>query len=505
MNYPTTSDLRLSGRAGQQRATSRKLNLKVANRLGRKMSKSNLWMKACGVFLLWAATAVVLSAQTFTVLLSFDGTNNSQPDAGLVQAPDGNFYGTAVFGGPTNNGTVFKVTSSGTLTTVHTFDGTDGSEPFSTPVLSTDGNLYGTTSYGGANGQGTVFKVTPGGTLTTLHSFDGPDGTTPQAGLARGADGNLYGAALYTDCNEGSFFKVTSSGAFTALHVFSGRGDGGFPYGAPIQASDGNFFGTTFSGGCADEGTVYKITPGGTLNTIHSFCLGGIPCPDGGNTVAGLVQGSDGNLYGATARGGDGTCIFNGFEGCGTVFKIGASSGFTTLHLLESTDGASPFASLVQGTDGNFYGTANGLGANGDGTIFQVTSSGTFTVLHNFDGTDGIGPVGPLMQGTDGAFYGTTSSGGANGVGTIFRLSMGLGPFVKTLPAFGTVGATIGILGTNLTGTTGVSFNGTPATFTVVSTSFIRTSVPAGATTGSVEVATPRGTLTSNVVFRVKL
>jgi uncharacterized repeat protein (TIGR03803 family) len=194
---------------------------------------------------------------------------------------------------------------------------------------------------------------------------------------------------------------------------------------------------------------------------------------------------------------------------CG-VFMLWAATAvalpaqtFTTLHRFDLTDGASPVAALIQATDGNFYGTTEVGGANRNGTVFKITPGGNLTTLHSFDYTDGYGPSAGLVQGTDGKFYRTTAEGGAGGDGTVFSLSVGIGPFVKTLPPFGKVGTPVHILGTNLTGTTSVTFDGTPATFTVVSKTLIFTNVPAGATTGTVQVVTPGGTLSSNVPFTV--
>jgi len=168
-----------------------------------------------------------------------------------------------------------------------------------------------------------------------------------------------------------------------------------------------------------------------------------------------------------------------------------------------------PYAGLVQGTDGNLYGTTYRGGDYGNGAIFNITLSGTLTRLYSFPGPDGANPYAGLVQGTDGNFYGTTydgANGCTYGCGTVFSLSVGLGPFVKTQPASGKVGAAVKILGTNLTGATSVSFNGTAAVFTVNSTgSAISTTVPVGATTGTVQVVTPNGTLSSNVPFRVRL
>jgi uncharacterized repeat protein (TIGR03803 family) len=201
----------------------------------------------------------------------------------------------------------------------------------------------------------------------------------------------------------------------------------------------------------------------------------------------------------------------------GTVFKITPSGTLTTLYSFCSqsgcADGETPSAPLVQGTDGKLYGTTGGGGINLEGTVFQITSSGTFTSLYSFcqsDCPNGDGPEAPVMQATNGSFYGTTTSGGAggsdcgvDGCGTIFSLSVGLGPFIETQTTSGKVGAAVNILGTDLTGTSSVTFNGTAAEFTVVSPSLITATVPAGATTGKVEALTPSGTLSSNVPFRV--
>jgi len=181
----------------------------------------------------------------------------------------------------------------------------------------------------------------------------------------------------------------------------------------------------------------------------------------------------------------------------------------TALYTFCSTKGCAGGvypSGLVQGTDGNLYGATcgeNGGGAGGSyGTLFELTLDGTETTLHSFNGKDGSCPQG-LMQATNGKFYGTTQSGGADGDGTVFRLDVGLGPFVKTVLTSGSVGARVVILGTDLTGTTGVSFNGTAATFKIASATSIVTSVPEGGTSGTVTVTTPTGTLTSNVAFTI--
>ncbi|HEV2378820.1 MAG TPA: choice-of-anchor tandem repeat GloVer-containing protein, partial [Terriglobia bacterium] len=300
----------------------------------------------------------------------------------------------------------------------------------------------------------------------------------------------------------GTVFKITLSGTLTTLHSFDYT-DGAQPN-ALIQGTDGDFYGTTINGGAYGYGTVFKISPGGILVTLHDFCDS--LCADGAypNT---LVQGTDGNFYGTAQHGG----TLHGFSGWGTVFKITADGALTTLYSFgsQSYDGTYPSAPLVQANDGNFYGETPCGGRGGDcycgcGTLFKITPGGTETTLHKFDATDGVEPQGGLVEDTNGSLYGTTESGGANSLGTVFRLAVGLGSFVEAQPVSGKVGVRVGILGTNLGGATSVTFNGTAATFKVTSSSLISTTVPIGATTGPVQVVTPGGTLTSNVNFRVE-
>jgi uncharacterized repeat protein (TIGR03803 family) len=464
--------------------------------------KLSLSKTVCIICLFSVATAIRSSGTTtFVSLVSFNGTNGANPQyAPLVQGLDGNFYGTTSAGGAGTvaDGTVFKITSAGTLTTIYSFcsqtNCADGSTPFAGLVLGTDGNFYGTTEGGGSNGDGTVFKVTPTGTLTTLHSFDSTDGALPRAGLVQGTDGNFYGTTEAGGAdNDGTVFKVTPTGKFITLHSFDST-DGANPFAGLVQGTDGNFYGTTDKGGANGDGTVFRITTSGTLTTLHSFDF-----TDGANPFAGLVQGSDGNLYGTASQGGT--------DGLGTVFKITISGKLTTLHSFADTDGLFPTAGLVQATDGNFYATASSGGANSGGTIFEITTAGTLTTLYNFCSqiscTDGDIPEGGLLQATNGTLYGTTEGGGVNNDGTVFSISAGLAAFVETLPSSGKVGASVKILGSSLTGASSVSFNGVVATFKVVSASEITTTVPVGATTGTVQVTTPSGTLNSNAAFRV--
>ena len=351
-----------------------------------------------------------------------------------------------------------------------------------------------------------------------MHSFAGSDGSNPDAGLLHANDGNFYGSTRDGGpWNGGTIFKITTGGSLTTLHSFCSQSacTGGESPWALIQGADGDFYGTTTNGGTHGGGIVFKITPTGTVTILHNFCSSGA-CMDGAEPYSGLVEGNDGDFYGATLRGGAGRSCYNG---CGTIFKITPTGTLTTLYSFCSQsgcpDGSGPLTTLVQATDGNFYGTTNSGGARcaayigGCGTVFSITPDGALTTLHTFEVTDGGLPLAGVIQDTNGSFYGTTSIGGSStacvsGCGTVFSLSVGLGPFVSTTPTSGKVDRSVTILGTNLTGATSVTFNGSAAAFTVSkSGTYISATVPAGATTGPVQVVTPSGTLTSNANFRV--
>ncbi len=448
------------------------------------MDKLNWAKRAYTVFLLCATTAIAVRAQTFTTLHNFDfnGTDGGNPLAGLVQATDGNFYGTTFGVGLDETcpslgvgcGTVFKMTPGGALTTLYSFCSrsgcTDGRSPEAELAQATDGNFYGTTAGGGTNttecgagGCGTVFEITSSGTLRTLHSFDSTDGSGPGA-LVQATNGNFYGTTGGGGAHGyGTVFEITPSGTLTTLYSFDST-DGANPT-ALVQATNGNFYGTTYDGGANTTsgggpgcGTVFEITPSDTLTTLHSF-----DGTDGAHPDSGLIQATNGNFYGTTAFGGAyPTCGFG--YGCGTVFEITPSRTLTTLYNFCSqsgcTDGAFPYAGLVQATNGNFYGTTYDDGANVYGTVFEITPSGTLTTLHSFDGTGGANPGSALIQATNGNFYGTTYSGGANttcsggaGCGTVFSLDVGLGPqaqianlqnTVKGLVSDGTINSALG-------------------------------------------------------------
>ena len=473
--------------------------------------------RACGLVLYLATTAFVLPAQTLTPLAAFKGANGISPHGSLVQGMDGSLYGTAEYGGSGAGGVIFNLAKGAGLTDFHSFilnsGDSSGQNPMGGLLLAADGNFYGTTELS-SPGFGTIFKITPDGALTTIHTFAGTDGSWSQAGLVKAENGDLYGTTTFSfvfpNFGYGTIFKITTAGVLTTLHSFN-LTDGADPLAGLVQATNGNLYGTASEGGnttCYAPkgcGTVFKITPDGVFTTLHIFDQN-----DGANPLAALVQASDGNLYGTTNSGGLAAC--NPPYGCGTIFRITSDGVLATIHNFDGADGVGP-SGLVQATDGNLYGTTqyggNTTCTNGCGTIFKIGLDGTFTSLYSDFGS-GVGfrpqPHAALLQATDGDFYGTTALGPApssSGDGSIFKFSVGLGPFVKTLPGLGAVGSHVRILGDDLTGATSVTFNGVAAAFSVVSPAQIVATVPAGATTGKVQVIAPGGTLLSTVGFVV--
>jgi uncharacterized repeat protein (TIGR03803 family) len=452
-------------------------------------------------------------APTFKTLVNFNGANGANPGRPPIQGTDGNLYGTAGSGGANGSGVLFKMTPTGkNLTLLYSFCPQTGCADGSGPGalgLGMDGNFYGEATGGGTLGYGTLFKFTGSGTPITLHSFDDTDGSSPGDRMVQVGNGNFYGTTFYGGTNKkcfsggcGTVFRITPGNKLTTLHAFcsqAGCTDGAIIYNSLALGTDGDFYGATFwGGGKADGGTIFKITPKGKLTTIYSFCVDYPACSDGSNPI-GPVLGPDGNFYGTTASG--------GVNGEGAVFKITPQGKLTTIYSfctqMACTDGFDARSGIILGSDGNFYGTTYYGGTHNLGTIFQITSAGVLTTLHSFDGTDGYDQIGVMFQATNGIFYGQTTLGGSGGAGTIFSLSVGLGPFVETAPTSGNVGTKVIILGNKLKGTTSVTFNGTAAVFKVVSSTEITTTVPTGATTGKVKVTTPSGTLTSNVNFQV--
>jgi len=477
------------------------------NRYSRSLKPWN-WGRAFALALLVASAHVTLSGQTFKTVLSFNGSTGNLSFAPLVQGTNGSLYGTSELGGFDGGGNIFQLNGQGATEYSLCSQGQcTGIDPIAGLVQARNGDFYGTTEYGGTNDDGTVFRMTPGGTFTSVHSFDtATDGTDP-VGLIATSSGELYGVTQSGGSNgAGTFFRISPSGDFKTLYNFCSKTnclDGMVPAGV-VQGTDGNFYGTTNYGGnisCGGPsgcGTVFRITPSGNLTTIYTFCPK-TGCEDGALPISGVIQASDGTLYGTTKTGGS--------ANFGTVFKVTLSGTLTTLHSFcaqsQCPDGIYPRAGLLHATDGNFYGTTSS-GGLGFGTIFRITPSGNLTTLHSFSYPDGENPMAQLIEATNGVLYGTTVNGGVAGGGTVFSLSLNFSPFVEAQTSSGKVGDVVNILGNNLTGATSVTFNGTPAVFIVPASSVITTTVPPGATTGKIEVLTPVGALSSNTSFIVQ-
>jgi uncharacterized repeat protein (TIGR03803 family) len=453
--------------------------------------------------------AIPASAATFHVLYDgLRGTGTNTQNFKFTQARDGQLYVTANNGGIVNGnclfgcGQILAMTPAGIVTQIHAFDYvSEGAFPRGGLTLGTDGNLYGVLS-ASANGKfGSVFKITTAGAVTLLHTFsDTGDGASPSLPPIQATDGNFYGTVGSSGSSgNGVLYRLTPTGTFTVLHTFDRNvdGDGGS---AVVQGADGKLY-TVAAEGPGGWGTVLQFTVTGTVKVLHNFAT---DQSEGTSPMGPLVQAGDGNFYGA--------CNEGGAHSSGTIWRISPSGSFQLLYSVNgTTDGQFPGNALSLGTDGKLYGSTQYQGVNGGpgtgGTIFQFTTAGNYSVLFSFTGGSGASGSFPntiLTQDTNGLFYGVTAvGGGADGDGTFYDLDNGLAPFVSLQPVTGHVGAPVTVLGTNLLGSTSVTFNGTAATFTVVSASEITTNVPAGATTGAVQVTTPGGTLTSNANFQV--
>lgn len=263
------------------------------------------------------------------------------------------------------------------------------------------------------------------GKYRVVHAFNdqgGSDGAAPYASLIADKAGNLYGTTTKGGANgQGTIFEIAADGTETLLYSFndSSANDGADPYGALVRDKTGNLYGTTNVGGTNGTGTVFKLATDGTETVLHSFIDNG--GSDGARPYAGLIRGNAGTFYGTTTVG--------GANGQGTVFKVTTKGVETVVYSFNdnaANDGADPYAPLVMDGAGNLYGTTSVGGAHGQGTVFKVAADGTESVVYSFNdnaANDGADPYGGLIMDTSGNFYGTTTVGGAHGQGTVFKVA----------------------------------------------------------------------------------
>jgi uncharacterized repeat protein (TIGR03803 family) len=464
------------------------------------------------LFLLAGFSAIPAHAQTYSVVYSFgtESTDPANPSGSLTQGPDGALYGASQQGGGAV-GTVYKLTSSGKIQVLHSFCAeascADGDQPAGALTLRPDGHFVGATSGGGVlaggkTGFGTIFDISETGSLTTLYTFTGgTDGISPTPPIY--ANSAFYGTAYTGGATSGcgTIYRIIGT-TFHIMHLFRPT-EGCYPTGL-VLGTDGNFYGTTQDGGTFNGGIVFRMTPAGVLTVLHNFDYD----VDGDEPFGSLIQGSDGNFYGTIEK------SFVGTLGS-VIYKITPAGAYSVVYQLgglDGSDGGYIQAGLLQASDGNFYGVASQGGSCDEcGTLFQVTPSGSYSVLNDFVYATGDGPTAVPTQHTDGILYGVVPDGGPgtqacsqySGCGMLYSWNGSLPPFVSAVELMGAVGSPVEILGQGFTSSTTVSFNGTPATPTVQSETFLTATVPAGATTGFITVTTSTGTLTSNRQFIV--
>ncbi len=361
---------------------------------------------------------------TIAELFGFPSTNTdgTTPYTPVIQASDGNLYGTTTLGGNDGSGcvhgcagTVFKLTLQGQITVLYTFASpyANGRTPRGGLVEGGDGYLYGTTISGGLSNYGVVFKISKTGQFQKLHDFCATspcsEGTNPVGSLVLGTDGNFYGTTSSPPAYA-TVFRISPAGDYTAVANFH-NSPTGISQGL-LQASDGNFYGAGFNG-------VFRLTPGGTLTTLYLF---GTQPNDGSVGNGPLIQATDGNLYGVTANGGTGAS--------GIVFRISLAGDYIKIFdMVRTVEGLSPNG-LLQASDGNLYGTTASAGPPlAAGVVYEITTDGTLLRSASLTNTTGIGSVAPLIQASDGKLYGTArGSGSGSAAGTVFVVDAGLPP-----------------------------------------------------------------------------
>jgi uncharacterized repeat protein (TIGR03803 family) len=356
---------------------------------------------------------------TLTTFYTFTGASDGGWPVGLTADGSGHFYCVQQYGGKNGVGSIVKFTqATRSFSVLHSFTyAVDGAYPAAPLLLGSDGNLYGTSYYGVDFDFGAIFSISPSGTFKQLYTFTGQDdGGNSLGRLVEGPNRLFYGTTSSGGSGgaNGTIFTVDASGNFNVIHAFDST-DGAAPQCGLVLASDGSFYGTTAYGGTHDDGTIFRITPSGTFSNLFSF-----QSTNGANPSADLVQGLDGKLYGSA--------YYGGAYGLGTIFSITTNGAFHLLLSFDGTNGANPYPALFPGRDGSFYGLTIGGDTNDqDGLIYEITPEGAFDIVARFDGLKGMYPYAPLVRGDDGDFYGITWDGGY-GCGVIFRLSFASTP-----------------------------------------------------------------------------
>jgi uncharacterized repeat protein (TIGR03803 family) len=351
----------------------------------------------------------------------------------LLLANDGNFYVAQTTGGAAGAGAVMRISPDGSGVVMHSFKGdtTEAAVPYAGLIQASDGNLYGTSFGGGKNSIGTVYKIALDGTYSTVFNFtkDSQGPYQPYTGLVQGPDGALYGTTLRGGpANLGTVYRLTLDGTVTTLVSFTGS-NGSNPEGRLIVGPDGALYGTTLTGGANDRGTVYKVTPSGTQTILYSFTdIGTINAAGvgtnaiGSNPRAGLALGPDGNFYGTAYQGGP--------NGWGTIYCITPGGTITMIHAFRGapTDGQYPLAAVTVMPDGTLYGTTSAGGYSGYGVAWQLTPDGTYSLLHSFTGSlaDGSVSYSGLVP-VDGFLFGQTFSDTTSSAGVLYKIDLGVG------------------------------------------------------------------------------
>ncbi len=441
---------------------------------------SSFWVLAALSF----AAAPPGSAQDWIILHDFDlGSQIASPETTLVEVSAGAFVGSSGTG-------LFQITPSGAFTVLDNFsESTYDIAGYGPLTPASNGYLYGVAS--SPYNASVVYRITPSGQKAAIN--DSLTGVSP---LIEGFDGDLWGTRG-PDSNGYSVFKMSFGGTLTTV----AEGINGPTAGPLLQASDGNFYGATDALTSTASGQIYRVTPDGQLTVLYTF-------PPGEGSFGGLVEATNGLIYGTSVYPSQ-VCP----TPAGGVFSISLSGSFKTILTIPACyPPGGPFAGLLEASNGMLYASTSIAGIYNNGSVFAINlEGGSFQNVADFNYTDGSSPgtEGPaLTQGSDGSLYGTTTSGGSGGGGTVFQFNLGLTPPLPRIrlaqPSSGTVGATVLLTGNYLLNMTGVSFNGTPATFTPINVNYAEAVVPAGATTGPITVTTMNGSVTTKTSFTVK-